>query len=285
LLSPDARLYADPAVSPDGSKIAVDVKRGPGVNEIWVFDLVRRTWLRLTTGQNDWTPAWQDDHTLVFVRGRDNAAAIWDVYALTVTGNATPTLLASSFSRQVGNDAVAPDHSAIVFGAVSSSSSDLWTQPLRRDGKAPGRQAAPLVATPANEMVIPCGFSPDARRLAYMSDATGRWEIYVTDFPAGSTHYPVSSAGGAAPCWSKDGRQIFYWYGDTAMAVAVRSGETFAADTPHALFDSPVAAVNGYDVARDGRTFYVPGYEVDRTSPIVFVSDITADLRSGANAH
>ena len=284
LLSADARLYNDVAVSPDGSKIAVDVKREPGVNEIWVLDLVRRTWLRLTTGQNDWQPAWQGDHTLIFARGRDNAAAIWDMYALSLTGNTTPTLLAS-FPHQVGSVAVAPNRSAVVFAMVGPSSHDLWTQPLGRDGKAPDRQAVPLVATPAYEGVLPCGFSPDGRWLAYTSDATGRREIYVTDFPAGSTHYPVSSAGGGGACWSKDGRQIFYWKGNTVMAVAVRSGETFAAETPRALFDSPVTPQDGYDVARDGSAFYIAGNEVNRPSPIVFVSDITANLPSGASAH
>ena len=62
-------------------------------------------------------------------------------------------------------------------------------------------------------------------------------------------------------------------------------GQSFAAETPHALFDSPVTAAFAYDVARDGSGFYVAGYEAGRTSPIVFVSDITADLRPGANAH
>jgi len=284
LLSSDARAYGDAAVSPDGSKLAVDVGREPGVNEIWVLDLVRKTWLRLTTGQNDWQPTWQDDHTLIHERGRDNAAAIADMYALSVTGNATPMLLAS-FPHQIGSIAVAPNHSAVVFAMIAASSRDLWTQPLGRDGKAPDREAVPLVATPADEDVIPCGFSPDGRWLAYRSDATGRREIYVTDFPAGSTHYPVSSSGGTDACWSKDGHQIFYWKGNTVMAVAVRSGETFAAETPHALFDSPVTNVWGYDVARDGSVFYVAGYEASRTSPIVFVSDITGHLRSGANAH
>jgi hypothetical protein len=68
------------------------------------------------------------------------------------------------------------------------------------------------------------------------------------------------------------------------MAVAVRSGETFAAETPHALFDSPVPTVFGFDVAQDATAFYVAGYEASRTSPIVFVSDMTADLPSPANA-
>jgi serine/threonine-protein kinase len=287
LLSPDARVYADLAVSSDGSKIAVDVAKEPGVNEIWVLDLVRKTWLQLTTGQNDWQPAWRDhDHTLIFVRGRgDNATAIWDVYAMSVTGNATPPTLLASFPHSINSYAVAPDRSAVVFAMLGPSSVDLWTQPLGRDGKAPDRQAAPLVATPYDENVSTCGFSPDGRWLAYRSNATGRDEIVVTDFPAGSTTYAVTSAGGRNACWSKDGRQIFYWKGNTVMAVDVRAGETFAAETTRALLDSPVIARWGYDVSQDGRTFYFAAYEGDRTSPIVFVSDITAGLRSGAKAH
>ena len=281
LLSSDMRAYADPAVSPDGSKIAVDVAREAGVNEIWVLDLVRRTWVRVTTGQNDWQPAWQDDHTLIYTRGRDKAA-IWDEYALPVTGNGTSALLAS-FPHRVNSHAVSPNHDAAVFSMLGPSSVDLWSQPLAREGKAAERQAQPLVATPAGEFATTCGFSPDGHWLSYWSNETGRSEVYVTDFPAGSTHHPVSNAGGVAPCWSKDGAQIFYWKDNTMMAVAVRSGKTFAADTPRALFDSPVVTLYwGYDVARDG-TFYMVGYEASGTSPLVFVSDIAASLRSLAN--
>jgi serine/threonine-protein kinase len=288
LLSPDLRQYGDAALSPDGNKIAVDVQRGQGVNEIWVLDLVRiRTWRQLTTGENDWTPAWQDDRTLIFPRGRDNGFAIWDVYAMSLTGNAAPTLLAS-FPHGIHSDAVAPNGSAIVFRVFGPSKSfDLWTQPLGRDGKTTDLPAKPLVATANNEDVLPpCGFSPNGRWLAYMSDATGRTEIYVTDFPEGSTIHLVTNAGGRAPCWTKDGHQIFYWKGNTVMAVAVRSaGETFEAEPPRKVFDSPLMPRWGYDVARNGSALYIAGYDASVTSPIVFVSDITADLPSGAKAH
>jgi hypothetical protein len=134
--------------------------------------------------------------------------------------------------------------------------------------------------------MLPCGFSPDGRWLAYSSDASGRAEIWVTDF-AGSTPSPVTSDGGTAPCWSKDGRQIVYWKGNTVMAVAVHTGESFTADPPHKKFDSPLTFFTGYDISRNGDVVYVAGYEISRTPPpqIVFVSDITADLPSRANAH
>jgi Tol biopolymer transport system component len=130
--------------------------------------------------------------------------------------------------------------------------------------------------------VAPCGFSPDGHWLTFSSNKTGSSQIYVTDWPAASIYQIVTNTGGTEPCWSKDGSKIFYWNGDTVMAVTVRSGKALTAEQK--LFDSPVKGGYGYDVSKKG--FYVAGYEVSRTSPssIVFVSDITAALPSGANA-
>jgi serine/threonine-protein kinase len=282
VLSLEPRPYGDAALSPDGNKIAVDVNIGPGVSEIWVLDLVHKGWRPLTTGQNDWTPAWQDDDTLIYLRGReDNRAITWDVLSQSTSSNATPTRLAF-FPHRVFSSAVAPNHGAVVF-RTGPPSFDLWTQPLGRDGKDTDRQAEPLVASPYVEGVLPCGFSPDSRWLVYVSDKTERREIYVTDVPARSAPHAVTNAGGSFPCWSKNGDQIFYWHDNTVMAVTVQAGATFTAGTPHKLFDAPVTPRWGYDVARDG-TFYLAGNEIGRTSPIVFVSDITADLPSSAKA-
>jgi hypothetical protein len=286
LLSLDKKLYADAALSPDESKIAVDVDQDSNTNEIWVLDLATKAWNHLTSGHSDWQPAWRDEHTLIFGRARrvSEKEFYFDMFASSLSGKMTPML--ASFPFLVGSFAVARDGSAAVFESQSGTAgtdTDLWTQALGRDGKASDQQAKPLVATSANERVIPCGFSPDSRWLAYSSDASGRREIYVTDFPAGSAPHVITHEGpNAGACWSKDGNQIFYWHGNTVMAVAVRAGEP--TETPHALFDSPVTFVWGYDVANDGRTFYVPGYKASRTSPIVFVSDITADLPLGTGA-
>jgi serine/threonine protein kinase/Tol biopolymer transport system component len=278
LLSSEARPYGDPAVSPDGNKIAVDVWIKEQSNEIRVLDLVLGGWSTITSGENDWQPRWQDDHTLIYTRGQGkNRSEYWEEYAQQATSNGTPTLLAS-FPHTINSHAVAPKHDAVVFSRAGQST-DLWYQPLGRDGTS--RQARPLIVTPAAESAISCGFSPNGRRLAYSSVTAGQRQIYVTDLPAGSAPSLVSSAG-VSPCWSKDGRQIFYWNGDTVMAVTVRAGEPFSAEPPRKLFDSPVTLVEGWDVARDA--FYVVGYEAGRTSSIVFVSDITANLPSRAKA-
>jgi Tol biopolymer transport system component len=270
-------------VSPDGNSIAVDVKKRDGFNEIWVLDLLRSAWRLITTDQNDWQPRWTDDRTLIFLRGRNNKAAVWDVYTVSAAGNGTPTPLAS-FPNQVASVAVEPRGSAIVFLTVDDKRRDLWFQPLRRDGKVSDQQARRLFDTPsAAEAVLPCGFSPDGHWLAYSSDATGRREIYVTD-SAGSVQISVSNAGGSSACWSKDGRQIFYWRGNTLMAVTVDAGEKFeVVEKARELFDSPLTYRWGYDVGDN--VFYVAGYGASRSSSIVFVPDITAALPSGAQAH
>jgi serine/threonine-protein kinase len=277
----DRRRYSSPAVSPDQNKIAVNVRKDKDIIEIWVLDRVRK-WLEpITTGHADWQPRWQGNNTLILGRGSNNSA-ILDVYTVSATGNATPTQLAS-FPKQVGSEAVAPDGSAIVFATIDGPRRDLWTQSLGRDGKVSDRQVKLLFDTPSfAESVAPCGFSPDGHWLTFSSNKTGSSQIYVTDWPAASIYQIVTNTGGTEPCWSKEGSQIFYWNGDTVMAVTVRSGKALTAEQK--LFDSPVKGGYGYDVSKKG--FYVAGYEVSRTSPssIVFVSDITAALPSGANA-
>jgi hypothetical protein len=113
-----------------------------------------------------------------------------------------------------------------------------------------------------------------------MSETTGREEVYVTDFPGGAARYRVSASGGAYPCWSHDGRQIFYWQGRTLMAANVKTRGGFAAEPPRALFESPVAPFGEFDVAPDGTRFFVVGLEESRTaaSQVVLVPDLTADL-------
>ena len=279
LLSDDRRTYWGPAVSPDGSRLAVNVSINPRVSEIWILDLRRRTWLRLTTGNNDWEPVWKDRETLIYARGRQGGSAAWDEYSMPATGIGAPALLAT-FAQQVESHAIAPDHRQAVFTVVGPSSRDMWTQPLHL-----GSPARPLVVTPADEQTLSESFSPDGRWLAYRSNATGRGEVYVTDLPSGTARYRVSTTGGEFPCWSRDGRQIFYLQGETMMAVNVRPGSAFAVDAPRALFEVPIATFNEFDVAPDGSRFYMIGSDArPATAPIVFVSDLTDDLQSAAKA-
>jgi eukaryotic-like serine/threonine-protein kinase len=277
MLSDVRKAYWGPAVSPDDSKLAVNVWINPQVSEIWVLDLARRTWLKLTEGNNDWEPIWKGTGTLIYARGQGGRSDTWEEYSVTAAGNGAPALLAT-FPHEVEQHAITPDRRRAVFTTFGASSRDMWTQPL--DGQSPAR---PLLATPADEETLSQSFSPDGRWLAYASNATGRTEVYVMDFPGGTARVPVSAAGGDFPCWSRDGHQIFYWHGTTIMAANVRSGSQFVVDAPRALVTVPVTPFAEFDVASDGKHFYMLGSDTGRAAAsVVFVSDLTGDLRAVA---
>ena len=103
-------------------------------------------------------------------------------------------------------------------------------------------------------------FSPDGRWMAYVSDETGKWDVYVRSYPDGRGKWLVSGAGGGLePVWSRDGRELFYRAGSQLWAVPVRTGETFSAGRPELLFDGPYVTRGGsspnFDAAPDGQRF------------------------------
>jgi hypothetical protein len=107
-------------------------------------------------------------------------------------------------------------------------------------------------------------FSPDGRWIAYASNETGGWEIYVSPFPSGAGKWQVSSAGGQEPRWRHDGKELFYVSAEgKIMALAVTAGASFKADSPVALFQThrrqPVSLpdVFSYDVSGDGQKFLI----------------------------
>ncbi len=102
-------------------------------------------------------------------------------------------------------------------------------------------------------------FSPDGRGLAYASDESGEYEIYVTSYPGPGGKWQVSRGGGVRPMWSADGRELFYIAGDKLMSVTVENDGGFRFATPVTLFKRPemftMDAGQIYDVAPDGRRF------------------------------
>jgi serine/threonine-protein kinase len=274
-LSDDRKAYWGPALSPDGTRLAVNIWNNPQVSEIWTLDLARRTWLRLTSGNNDWEPVWKDAQTLIYTRGQHGGSAVWEEYSVAASGNGTPALL-GTFPHQINSHAVAPDRREVVFTVLGTSSLDMWVQPL--DSRSPGRV---LLATPSDEQTFSPAFSPDGRWLAYMSSATGRDEVYVTDYPAAASRYPVSTSGGEFPTWSHDGGQIFYWQGDAMMSVSVREHGGLALEAPRRLFTVPFVPFQEFDISADGTRFYAIGSGAKRRmSSLVFVSDLAAELAS-----
>jgi serine/threonine-protein kinase len=128
---------------------------------------------------------------------------------------------------------------------------DMWM--LFMEG---GREQQSLLVTEFNETAGV--FSPDGRWIAYQSDESGRYEIYVVPFRGSGPKHHISVDGGTQPVWAPDGRELFYRRGDRMMVVSVQSSPEFTAKQPELLFEGRYMTARigaGYDITPDGRRF------------------------------
>ncbi len=244
-----SRRYADPRLSPDGRRVAVHiVEEG---RENFVIDLDRGTLMRLTADPGeDETPIWTPDGKwVVYTSTRaDHARAIFRRMA---DGSSGEELLWSG-TGHVHLGGFTPDGRMLVLTIMEESNSNLATLSVG------DKELRPLVIDQFNKTEP--ALSPDGRWLAYVSDETGRPEVYVQAFPNPGARYPISANRGREPVWSRDGRQLFYRGGGRLMTVTVTAGDSFTASVPSPLFEDRFLSTMGdthtnYDVARDGARF------------------------------
>ena len=243
-------LYFSPAISRDGSRFAVDVSvAATGSGDLWIFDVARNAGTRLTYEPgNESAPQWSaGDRTIVYFSA---ATALGDLYQASAGGTGKAKVLVAD-AREKRPTFVSADGGRILFNSRAAAENyDIWTWSAA-DGKA-----VPWLATPFDEQGAQ--LSPDGKWIAYQSNESGRWEVYVRGFPESDRKWLISSGGGVMPVWRRDGREVFYVSLDGKMnAVAVTSGATFAAAAPVVLFDAPLRAhqTTQYDVTPDGRRF------------------------------
>lgn len=146
-----------------------------------------------------------------------------------------------------------------------SGNSDVWVLPVGGD-----RKPLPVSATPFIEDAPT--FSPDGRWIAYTSNESGQFQVYVERFPMSAGKYQVSQNGGGQPQWRADGRELFFIAPDSmVMATAIDTSRDFEAGVPAALFNSrasgTVQARSQYAVSRDGKRFLAPALPQTATSP------------------
>jgi eukaryotic-like serine/threonine-protein kinase len=258
---------ANPHISIDGKRVSVDITDPRTGNiDIWVHEAAGGVATRLTShpaidGGAVWSP---DGKEIAFTSVRQGGN---DLYRMGSGGGGEETPLMVSGRLKYPCD-WSPDGRFLLFRAVDAQSNpELWVVPTRGE-----EQPAPFIK--ASYGVTNGQFSPDGRYVAYASNETGRWEIYVAPFPGPGGNWRVSSAGGSEPKWRRDGRELFYIAPDgTLTAVAVREGASFGADAPRPLFPirrrEPVSSLDlsSYDVAPDGQRFLVNTDTGATTSP------------------
>jgi len=160
--------------------------------------------------------------------------------------------------------------------AGSKTGSDIWILPLSEGSVEKPR---PYLQSATNETSP--NLAPSSDWMAYTSDETSRFEVYVQSFPTPGRKYQVSVNGGDLPVWSRDGRELYYVAPDRQMmAVAINnSGGNLQIGTPKALFDSKIVGttIRNFDVAKDGR-FLIPMQEHATTAPLTLVVNWQAAL-------
>ena len=255
------RSYAFPRLSPDGKRVALDIRDQE--NDVWIWDLERETLTRLTTntGADAW-PIWTPDGThIVFASSRDGLGPNLFLQRADFTGVAER--LTSSDVPQ-NPHSFSPDGKALIVQATTPGNSvDLSlmaTDALLSGKPTTGKvDTQPLIQTPAAE--VAGEISPDGRWIAYYSNGSTINEVYVRAFPNVDSggQWQISQAGGTRPAWSRNGRELFYLDLNGAMwVVPVQTKPTFSAGKPKKLFDATWwTAQSGrtYDVTADGQRF------------------------------
>ncbi len=245
--------FGSVALSPDGSRIALSNWAESSEN-LWIYDVARRALSRLTfDGVRNRRPEWSlDGASITYSSDRAGELTLWRVSA---DGGAPVPVLPASVHDQAQEATWTPDGALLVFrrGPGGGGSPDLMVFRPGRDSLA-----RPLLTSRFSEFAP--HLSPDGRWLAYVSNESGRREVYVRSFPETGGKWQVSTDGGAEPVWSRSGEELFYRSADgELMSASVRQQPSFAVLSRRALFSASGYATDEghalYGVTPDAQHF------------------------------
>jgi serine/threonine-protein kinase len=253
-LAAPARHYGSPHISPDGGRVAVSIPSGNSGSDVWVYEIPHSTLTRLTFDEHSSAPLWSPDgKQIAFTTTRPTGSVIL----------VKPADGSGAEETLVPGERVIPiptswssDGKFLAYWTVGSATGrDIWIAPLTGD-----RKPQAFLRTQFNEMQAT--FSPDDRWIAYMSEESGRYEVYVQPFPGPGGKWQISTNGGTTPVWVQNGRELFYTTAGKLMSVGVTTQPIFSASTPRIVADIPPALTgrlsNGvYDVSQTVSDFFL----------------------------
>jgi Tol biopolymer transport system component len=247
-----ARGYVNPRISPDGRRVGLGIEEGADT-QVWAYDLARGTLTRLTfQGTTNDIPVWTPDGKRVAYLSDQEKGAQNLFWQLADGTGGVERLTTSATSEQPGSWSRDGRVLAFMRGG-GNTGRDIWVLQVA------DRKAEVFLQTTFIEGAA--RFSPDGRYLAYVSNESGRPEIYVQPYPGPGGKWQISTEGGTEPVWNPNGRDLFYRNGDKMMAVDVSTQPSFSPGTPRALFErhyrlTPFPqTIPTFDVSSDGQRF------------------------------
>jgi Tol biopolymer transport system component len=268
-------------ISPDGRRVVVD--SGESLTDIWTYDVQRQVSTRLTFGPGNLTaPVWSPDGKWIAYNNLENGHL--NIYRKPANGMGQQSLLleGDATNVQISPNDWSPDGKSLIYVVGDMvGAAQLWELPLTGDDRKPRPFA------PSNFIMMEARFSPDSRWIAYTSNESGRFEVYVIPSSGSGGKWQISTTGGQQPVWRRDGREIFYLATDNSlMSVPILlEAESVEAAAARRLFPlaNTIAGNNGllspYDVTPDGKRFLVVTADQAKTPPITLVTNWTAELR------
>jgi Tol biopolymer transport system component len=217
--------------------------------DIWVYDLEREALTKLTFTGANYNPIWAPDGKRVLFWGEGLIKGEPPgIFSVAVDGSSSPKRVTTSDSFQ-NPQGYSPDGLVLMF-ILETATSDIYV--VRAGESSP----EPFLATPFGEWQA--RFSPDGRWIAYASNETGRFEVYVRSFPEGSGRQQISTSGGDQPMWNPKGSELFYIEGNRMMVVDVETvSAPFRVSKPRVLYESLFLneAALRFAVSPDGERF------------------------------
>jgi len=242
--------YNNPALSPDETRVAVEVvDDNDGSIDLWTTDMRRGVESRFTFDKGDESgPAWSADGKDIYYSGGNS------ILRKNAFGTGKPdTVFTTTTSRFISVSELAPDMKSVICNIRGPKTG--WDIVGIPPG---GGDAVPLLVTEAHE--VHPRVSPNGEYMSYASYESGRWEVYVTTYPVGGGRWQISVAGGTEARWRGDNKELYFVSLDRrVMAVSVDMGPPIEFGIPHKLFDAPMPRAyltrNRMCVSKDGQKF------------------------------
>jgi len=278
-------LFQNAHLSPDGQRLAVDGAAEANLG-IWIYDLQRDTLTRLTSNP-DYRPVWTPDGKYVVYNNAQGMS--WT----RADGDGKPHSLTQSTDSQLPTS-FSPDGKRLAFHRDGPQGLDIWTVSIERDGYGLKAGTPELfLQTPFVER--DASFSSDGRWLAYASNESGNFQVYVRAFPNKGGRWQISSTGGTAPIFCRNGRELFFYdlaNGRIMMASYSVKGGSFVAEKPRVWSEVSLAALSAstgatqYDVAPDGKRLvaatYTGGATQQNAGHVIFLENFIDELQRKA---